>query len=1226
MGSWLASNPSVSTAPGNSSLNSSELIAFSDALTQVLGIPAQVTSNSQYAAPQRGAIQVILTQSGPDTLVQGGGSVDMALRNRIQQQNLQGASALAVLSNCFVRANSSLQPGASAPMQAALQEWQSGCVRRGAELLLQEDGDDDLYFEGGKSVRQLLDALAAENAAQRVERVFLDALLAASAGQQHAKAWEGILHAAFAELKNANFKEPWRIDGKLLALDVLLQPNLLQKALAFMLLEEVRKLSGRRLEADGVLSALLLVGPFVDMLAAVSARKVESPAREIFATLRGYPERRDQAESQMTALRYPLERCQLACHQLSERVVRLKGTNPKALGKEAVLAWLTAAVQAGQPRTSGGEGKGVLSPQALRAGSSDRFALGVAALCLRYCRPFLPKDAAAVDRLDRQHMARLGPEFYAQHAHRAQHAQAEQTLAGRSHEGSKSPAASSTLSPEIDSPSAPHFVAECFFLAQQAVHTCLMPAVYRFSEMAAAFQRMGQKPGQDEDEEGQPAPGKRTPVELWLLQDCCIAQLMQPGFAADAVNFMVLEALWLHSLAQQDPDSALTAFRSIPESVVKDLTSWLAWVIRLGHAELLGAVPIGRLIAALTTLLQRPQLVRNAVVQSSIVELLSSMLLPLSRRSIRGVLGPSYMRPGEAALVAAVLGTGAAQDELVPALMQVYAGADNVVGLDVDRDRFDKFHFRSMIDGMLEALWKDEGCRNSLIRIAASKSATDGRDAFTGYVSAVLNSLLYLLPDCLHRLDGLYRVEKSRADEAGWNSLSSAERGKMDSYYTGEQRTTRGFMRMALQGLRMIDILSGELGDTIRGAFVKPPLLQLSAHAILAVLNTLMGPKAANLNVAKPEQYGYDAEDILVRMLRLCLRLAASSSAFMPALAADPDFSHSLCTATVQRMATSDRNTEARHVAPRFDDLLRQVAPVNGHRTKGNAGQVFSLSGQELPDMEQQYSVALSPVQIADFDASKPGAYNRRYAQLAQEAAGDTSTKMKRLSKEIRDLQRGKNELPLQPAASIFLRHDADRMDMLRACITGPEDTPYAYGLFMFDLFAPQQYPHVPPLMVLETTGGGRARMGPNVYADGKVCLSLLGTFHGDGQSAKWNPQYSSLFQLVMSVQTQIFTPDPYFNEPNTEQLRGTKEGAASDHSYNAGVVLATVRYAMVDALRNPRPGFELVVRTHFALLRHRVLDQCKRWRADFAGEGEAYQSSLVRAIGDLYSLLVQLA
>lgn len=47
-----------------------------------------------------------------------------------------------------------------------------------------------------------------------------------------------------------------------------------------------------------------------------------------------------------------------------------------------------------------------------------------------------------------------------------------------------------------------------------------------------------------------------------------------------------------------------------------------------------------------------------------------------------------------------------------------------------------------------------------------------------------------------------------------------------------------------------------------------------------------------------------------------------------------------------------------------------------------------------------------------------------------------------------------------------------------------------------------------------------------------QVCLSLLGTFPGGDESAKWSPQYSSLFQLLMSVQTQLLTPDPYFNEP----------------------------------------------------------------------------------------------
>jgi len=44
---------------------------------------------------------------------------------------------------------------------------------------------------------------------------------------------------------------------------------------------------------------------------------------------------------------------------------------------------------------------------------------------------------------------------------------------------------------------------------------------------------------------------------------------------------------------------------------------------------------------------------------------------------------------GTAALSPA--GTGAAQQHLLPALMRVYTVADTVVGLDVDRDAFDKF-------------------------------------------------------------------------------------------------------------------------------------------------------------------------------------------------------------------------------------------------------------------------------------------------------------------------------------------------------------------------------------------------------------------------------------------------------------------------------------------------------------------------------------------------------
>ena len=50
-------------------------------------------------------------------------------------------------------------------------------------------------------------------------------------------------------------------------------------------------------------------------------------------------------------------------------------------------------------------------------------------------------------------------------------------------------------------------------------------------------------------------------------------------------------------------------------------------------------------------------------------------------------------------------------------------------------------------------------------------------------------------------------------------------------------------------------------------------------------------------------------------------------------------------------------------------------------------------------------------------------------------------------------------------------------------------------GFSFFDAFFPSAYPACAPKVRFKTTGGGRARMNPNLYKDGKVCLSLLGTW-----------------------------------------------------------------------------------------------------------------------------------
>ena len=86
----------------------------------------------------------------------------------------------------------------------------------------------------------------------------------------------------------------------------------------------------------------------------------------------------------------------------------------------------------------------------------------------------------------------------------------------------------------------------------------------------------------------------------------------------------------------------------------------------------------------------------------------------------------------------------------------------------------------------------------------------------------------------------------------------------------------------------------------------------------------------------------------------------------------------------------------------------------------------------------------------------------------------------------LRELLTYKTALPVEYGSSIFVRADQGRSDLLRALILGPEDTPYANGCFVFDIWLPPEYPKKPPEVKFLTTGGGKYRMNPNLYNCGK--------------------------------------------------------------------------------------------------------------------------------------------
>ncbi|CAL8111027.1 unnamed protein product [Orchesella dallaii] len=203
--------------------------------------------------------------------------------------------------------------------------------------------------------------------------------------------------------------------------------------------------------------------------------------------------------------------------------------------------------------------------------------------------------------------------------------------------------------------------------------------------------------------------------------------------------------------------------------------------------------------------------------------------------------------------------------------------------------------------------------------------------------------------------------------------------------------------------------------------------------------------------------------------------------------------------------------------------------------------------------------------------------------------------RLKRLAQESVTLS---SSLPIAYGSTIFIRCDNDRLDVMKVLITGPSGTPYSNGCFEFDVFFPNDYPSSPMLINLETTGRQRIRFNPNLYTDGKVCLSILNTWHGRPEE-KWNPQTSSLLPVLVAIQSLILNAEPYFNEPGYEKSRGTDAGERSSREYNAGIQIATVEWAMLDQLRNPSPCFKEIVQKHFWMKKGEILNQCEQWLED---------------------------
>jgi len=159
---------------------------------------------------------------------------------------------------------------------------------------------------------------------------------------------------------------------------------------------------------------------------------------------------------------------------------------------------------------------------------------------------------------------------------------------------------------------------------------------------------------------------------------------------------------------------------------------------------------------------------------------------------------------------------------------------------------------------------------------------------------------------------------------------------------------------------------------------------------------------------------------------------------------------------------------------------------------------------------------------------------------------------LRRIMREIMILEKSKDSLAKD---GIYVYYDEGNIGKFTVLIVGTEDTPYEDGMYPFSIELPKLFPMEPPKVQIILPNDGRSRMNPNLYVDGKVCLSMINTWDGP----RWLPTFT-LEKVIVTIQAMVMNNTPLINEPGHETDSPDKLTAYNEAVLHQNYALAVIQ------------------------------------------------------------------
>lgn len=148
--------------------------------------------------------------------------------------------------------------------------------------------------------------------------------------------------------------------------------------------------------------------------------------------------------------------------------------------------------------------------------------------------------------------------------------------------------------------------------------------------------------------------------------------------------------------------------------------------------------------------------------------------------------------------------------------------------------------------------------------------------------------------------------------------------------------------------------------------------------------------------------------------------------------------------------------------------------------------------------------------------------------------------------------------------SGIYIQFDEKNLMNARALIIGPKDTIYENAYLFFDIVFPKNYPFSPP--TLKYISQNNIRIHPNIYTNGKVCLSILGTWNG--------PSWSSIMDIntVLITIQSLLDNNPLIHEPGCNSSKYIKKQLI----YKRIIKYNTIKSLIIDTVRRDLGEYEI--------------------------------------------------